>query len=269
GRGMEGRDQRGLAVLVGLTAHLGDALGRVQQQLGGEVAEGDDDLGVDQLKLGVEPRPARFDLLRLGIAVAGRSAADGVADVEALPGEPHLLHHQLVEELAGPAHEWLAFEVLLLARGLADEHQIGVGVADTEDHLGAAFRQRAAHTSARLSLDVEEGRHRSIVPLRWWPNAGERAGHGEETCVLRVRALVCGALACLLLVPLMALIPAARASSPPSPSQDPFYTYSGKRPLKTIRPGTVLKQRAVQLAFGAGNSTPIQAEQLLYRTTGQ
>ena len=81
--------------------------------------------------------------------------------------------------------------------------------------------------------------------------------------------MVCGALACLLLVPLMALIPAARASSPPSPSQDPFYTYSGKRPLKTIRPGTVLKQRAVQLAFGAGNSTPIQAEQLLYRTTGQ
>jgi hypothetical protein len=31
----------------------------------------------------------------------------------------------------------------------------------------------------------------------------------------------------------------------------------------------VLKQRSVQLAFGAGNSTPIRAEQLLYRTTGQ
>jgi len=81
--------------------------------------------------------------------------------------------------------------------------------------------------------------------------------------------LVCGALAALVLVPLLALTPAKAASTPPLPSQDPFYTYSGKKPLRTIRPGTVLKQRSVQLAFGAGNSTPIQAEQLLYRTTGQ
>jgi hypothetical protein len=76
-------------------------------------------------------------------------------------------------------------------------------------------------------------------------------------------------LACLLLAPLTALAPAAAASKPPLPSQDPFYTYSGSAPLTTIPPGAVLKQRSVQLAFGAGNSTPIRAEQLLYRTTGQ
>jgi hypothetical protein len=70
-------------------------------------------------------------------------------------------------------------------------------------------------------------------------------------------------------VPLFALTPAAAASSPVIPSQDPFYTYSGRTPLRRIAPGTVLKHRTVQLAFGAGNSTPISAEQLLYRTTGQ
>src|SRR5437867_431711 len=69
------------------------------------------------------------------------------------------------------------------------------------------------------------------------------------------------------LVPLIALLtPAAVASGPTLPSQDPFYTYSGSKPLSTIPPGTVLKQRSVQLAFGPGNSTPISAEQLLYRT---
>ena len=71
------------------------------------------------------------------------------------------------------------------------------------------------------------------------------------------------------LVPLIALTPAAVASGPPLPSQDPFYTYSGSKPLSTISPGTVLRHRSVQLALGAGNSTPIHAEQLLYRTTGQ
>jgi hypothetical protein len=87
--------------------------------------------------------------------------------------------------------------------------------------------------------------------------------------VLRARAWGCGVFACLLLVPLIALTPAASASQPLLPSQDPFYTYSGPKPLRTIPPGTVLKQRSVQPAFGAGNSTPIHAEQLLYRTTGQ
>ena len=77
------------------------------------------------------------------------------------------------------------------------------------------------------------------------------------------------ALALLLLVPLIVLTPAAIASRPMLPSQDPFYGYSGSKPLSTIPPGSVLKHRSVHLAFGAGNSTPIGAEQLLYRTTGQ
>ena len=70
-------------------------------------------------------------------------------------------------------------------------------------------------------------------------------------------------------VPMLALVAPARASGPQLPSRDPFYSYSGPTPLGRIPPGTVLRQRAVQLAFGAGNSTPVQAEQLLYRTTDQ
>ncbi|MBV8161598.1 MAG: lipase [Acidimicrobiia bacterium] len=85
----------------------------------------------------------------------------------------------------------------------------------------------------------------------------------------RRRALGCGVLACLLLGSLLALRPAAAASPPVLPSQDPFYTYSGPTALANIPPGAVLNRRSVQLAFGAGNSTPIPAEQLLYRTTGQ
>jgi hypothetical protein len=62
--------------------------------------------------------------------------------------------------------------------------------------------------------------------------------------------------------------PGAIASTPLPPNRDPFYSYSGSTPLADIAPGTVLNQRSVQVALGT-NSTPITAEQLLYRTTGE
>ena len=61
---------------------------------------------------------------------------------------------------------------------------------------------------------------------------------------------------------------ASQPSGPLLPGQDPFYRYSGSVPLAHIAPGTVLKQRAIDLAIGT-TSTPVTAEQLLYRTTGE
>ncbi|MDQ1694971.1 MAG: hypothetical protein QOJ03_324 [Frankiaceae bacterium] len=70
------------------------------------------------------------------------------------------------------------------------------------------------------------------------------------------------------LVALVVVVPSARANSPTRPDHDAFYTYSGARPLADVPPGTVVKKRSTRLAFGP-MSTPIRAEQLLYRTTGQ
>jgi hypothetical protein len=72
----------------------------------------------------------------------------------------------------------------------------------------------------------------------------------------------------LVLASVIALTPASKAATRPIPSEDPFYAYSGAEPLDAIAPGTMLKHRTVQLAL-AGTSTPIDAEQVLYRTTGQ
>ncbi len=72
----------------------------------------------------------------------------------------------------------------------------------------------------------------------------------------------------LLVASLFVLAPRAGASGPLPPGQDPFYTYSGSKPLRDIAPGTVLKSRSIHAAFGT-TSTPLAAEQLLYRTTGQ
>src|SRR5207249_8442223 len=90
----------------------------------------------------------------------------------------------------------------------------------------------------------------------------------EPAVLWRRRASMCAVMLPLLLVWPIALTSAAGASTPALPSQDPFYRYSGPKRLETMPPGTVLKRRSVQLAFGPGNSTPVRAEQLLYRTTG-
>jgi hypothetical protein len=55
-------------------------------------------------------------------------------------------------------------------------------------------------------------------------------------------------------------------AAPTLPSSDPFYSYSGS--LANVAPGTVLRQRTVNVAEN-GNTTPITATQLLYRTTGE
>ena len=52
----------------------------------------------------------------------------------------------------------------------------------------------------------------------------------------------------------------------PRPHTDPFYSYTGRTPLRDIRPGTVLKRRSVTLSLFGQGSTPVPAEQLLYRT---
>ena len=62
--------------------------------------------------------------------------------------------------------------------------------------------------------------------------------------------------------------PFAHASGPARPDHDAFYTYDGSKPLADIQPGTILKKRPTSMYFGP-MSTPVQAEQLLYRTTGQ
>jgi hypothetical protein len=58
----------------------------------------------------------------------------------------------------------------------------------------------------------------------------------------------------------------AASSAPPLPTSDPFYTYSGS--LASMAPGTILKRRVVTLV-DEGQSVPVTAAQILYRTTGQ
>ena len=141
---------------LGLAVQLRDA-GRVAaQELRREVAQRADDARLDELDLAHEVLRAVLDLPRQRVAVAGRPAAQDVGDEDIGAREPDL-SEQLVEQLAGGAHERDSLLVLLRARRLPDEHEVGVGVAGSEDDLRAGARELgAARTDPRLAEDRGE-----------------------------------------------------------------------------------------------------------------
>ena len=105
---------------------------------------------------------ARRHLVGLGLAVVRRAALDDVADVDLVARVAHRGDH-LVEQLAGLADERLALRVLVGARALADEAELGERVAAREHGLASASRQstharrRGRSTSAASAVSGERG----------------------------------------------------------------------------------------------------------------
>jgi hypothetical protein len=71
----------------------------------------------------------------------------------------------------------------------------------------------------------------------------------------------------LVALALFFVAPMAQAA-PPTPEEDPFYHYTGGKPLGEIAPGTVLKTRTESWHV-VGIPTPVTAIQLLYRSTSE
>ena len=143
------------------SAQSRDAFLGSEQRFGRGAAQRADGFGPDGLKLAVEELAADFHLVGLRRAVLGRAALHDVADVDvgALERDAFLargaLDH-LREQLAGAADEREALLVLIGARAFADEHQLGLLVAGSEDDLVAAFVQAAALAIADVLENFEQ-----------------------------------------------------------------------------------------------------------------
>lgn len=170
-----------------LSADPGDAALRVEEALRREVAEGDDDPGPDELELLLEERPAGLGLLRLRVPIPRGPALERVADVHVRALQAELLLHELREELTGRTDEGLALLVLVVAGGLADEHDVGLGIADPEDRLGPDLAERAGPAGLGLLRQTLQRRrdvlptHRPGVVLDSLHGASSSAQRTEET----------------------------------------------------------------------------------------
>ncbi len=140
--------------------HAGDARRLAGEKLRREVAERRDHLRANELDLAEEVRLAQLDLVGLGVAVSRRAALEDVRDVDLGPREADALE-QAVEQLPGLADERDPLLVLVEAGSLADEHQVGFGVADSEHDLRAPLVEAAAGAGGCLAAELfEPGRDR-------------------------------------------------------------------------------------------------------------
>src|SRR5438309_2023372 len=132
-------------------AELADRLARLEQRLAGHAPERQHDLRIQHAELGVEEPCAGSQLVGLRIAIARWAAFDRVGDVHLVARELDRFEH-LREQLAGAAHEGLALCVLLGARALADDDELGAWAARAEHDRVALLAQRAAAAALEATL---------------------------------------------------------------------------------------------------------------------
>ena len=141
-----------------------------------------DDGRVEDLELAPQVRGAGRDLVRLRVAVVGRPALDDVGDEHVL-APPADRGEELDQEVAGPADEWPALPVLVEARPLADEDDLGLGVALARDGLGPRLVETAVRAGADLGGDRLE-RHpaldvgHAVASMASWLSVAPALGTG-------------------------------------------------------------------------------------------
>ena len=140
-----------VTVVVALAAHFTDGGFSLEQVLGGNPAQGQDQPGLNGVYLLCEIIPAGQDFLGPGVAIIGRAAFQDIGDKNLFPGKADCLKHG-IKQLARPADEGFAAPVLLGARRLADQHPVCIHVTHPKHRLRPAFVQLAQATPGYLTL---------------------------------------------------------------------------------------------------------------------
>ena len=110
----------------------------------GVAAKSDDELWLEQPYLLVKPWAAGCHFLGQRVAVAGRPAFDDIGNKDLWPREADGAE-KVVEQLAGSPHEGPALSILMEARTLANEHDLGALVALSGHNLCSLFAEAAGN----------------------------------------------------------------------------------------------------------------------------
>src|SRR5262249_44843940 len=136
--------------------HAGDAFFGFQQRLGGRPAERADQLRFDRVDLAPQERLAGIDFVRFRLPVLRRPTLYDVGDVYLLARQMNRLQ-DLSKELSRPAHERDPLRVFIGSRPFADQHQLGLRGAGSEDDVRARLTQLASPAITQVPSDTLQG----------------------------------------------------------------------------------------------------------------
>ena len=146
---VEQHRRRGERHLLLLAVHARDPERPAGEELRGEVAERRDDTRPHELDLAEEMRLAGGDLGLERVAILRRPALEHVREVDRVGREPDA-GQELREQLSCLAGEREPALVLVVAGRLADDHQLGVGIAGAEDDLAPRLGETTPHAAGGL-----------------------------------------------------------------------------------------------------------------------
>ena len=127
----------------------------------GGFAQGDKDARLDDDDLLAQVRKAPLHFQRGGWTVSRRAfwhvgaAFEDVGDVDIVAGQSHGVD-DFGKEFPGASDKWLALLIFVRSRRFADEHQLRIWVADTENSLRAECGQVLAFAAGADGL-VQRG----------------------------------------------------------------------------------------------------------------
>ena len=120
--------------------------------LGGDAAQADHDLWLQQLELFPEPGHTGLALGGQRVAVLGRAALDDVGNVAVFASVQIDGKQVFVQKLAAAAHKGQALLVLALTRAFAHEQHLSSLDTLPEHHMGAVSAQLTSAAGKALGL---------------------------------------------------------------------------------------------------------------------
>ena len=131
-----------------------DTVVGIDKLLGGDTAQTNDDLRLDQLDLIIQIPDASLLFIIPGIPVFGRSAFDDIRDIDIIVPRQVDDREHIVQQLSGGTDEGLSLQVLLFTRTLTDEHDIRIGIADAKYNAVPGLAEPAAGAGHTGGLQV-------------------------------------------------------------------------------------------------------------------
>src|SRR5262249_8983812 len=140
-----------------------------------------DNFRLNELDLFSQKRLAGGNFVRLGITIVGWPTLDDIGDVNVLPFHAHAFGNDVGQKLARATDEGLALNIFVASRAFTDEHQLRLGITDTENYMGSAGAEPAKTAVANRVAQLFE----SLRPHRRRTTGKEIFGHAGEQIGLR------------------------------------------------------------------------------------
>src|SRR6266498_4448257 len=147
--------QRCAVVTVNGAAKFADSVLRIQERLRGKISKRDYHFRFYELELANQIRRARFDFIRLRIAISGRTMLNDIGDKDFLARQIYRFEN-FCEQCSGRSHEGKSRFVLVRSRALANANDPCLRISLARDTARRRFEERTSLAFLHLRRDFRK-----------------------------------------------------------------------------------------------------------------